>query len=280
MDNFIKGKPVADKIAETEKDKALVLNKQGIFPRLQIIRVGEKEDDISYEKAAIKRMISCGIFVEVTVMEHDVEQDKFVNELEKINANPSIHGILILRPLPNHLDEDKIKHVISPKKDVDCFNPENLAKIIEGDESGFAPCTPAAVMEILQHYEVDLKGKNVVVIGRSLVVGKPLSLMLLKQDATVTICHSKTKNIEEVCSKADILVVAIGKAGFVSKEFIKKDAIVIDVGINVDEDGKMCGDVKTAECAEIASMITPVPGGVGVVTNSVLAKNVLKACKN
>lgn len=279
MGELIKGKPVADKITEDIKLEVEKLNNNGISPKLQVIRVGEREDDISYERGALKRMATCGILTDVKILPLDISQDDFIKEIEKSNNDNSVHGILIFRPLPKHLDENVIKNIIDPKKDIDCFNPVNVAKITEGDKSGFAPCTPSAVMEILKFYNVDLTGKNVVVLGRSMVVGKPQALLLLQENATVTICHSKTKEIAKIASSADVVIAAIGKAKMVGAEFIKEDAVVIDVGINVDGNGNLCGDVKTDECLEKASLITPVPAGVGSVTTSVLAKHVVKACK-
>lgn len=278
MGEIIKGKPVADKITEDIKLSVADLNKKGINPKLQIIRVGNREDDIAYERGALKRMTTCGILAEVKELPQDISQDDFIEEIKKSNDDKTVHGILIFRPLPKHLDESVIKYVIDPRKDIDCFNPVNVAKITEGDKTGFAPCTPSAVMEILNFYNIDLTGKNAVVLGRSMVVGKPQALLLLQQNATVTICHSKTKDIASVASGADVLIAAIGKAKMVNKEFIKQGATVIDVGINVDENGNLCGDVNTEECKEIAGLITPVPAGVGSVTTSVLAKHVVKAC--
>lgn len=280
MGELIKGKPVADNITEDVKIEVEELNKNGIYPKLQIIRVGEREDDISYERGALKRMSTCGILTEVKTLPADISQDDFIKEVKKSNEDVSVHGILIFRPLPKQLDENVIKYIIDPNKDIDCFNPVNVAKVTEGDKTGYAPCTPSAVMEILKFYNVDLTGKNVVVLGRSMVVGKPQALLLLQENATVTICHSKTKDIEKIASFADVVIAAIGKARMVGKEFIKDGAVVIDVGINVDENGNLCGDVKTDECLEIASLITPVPAGVGSVTTSVLAKHVVKACKS
>ncbi len=279
MGELIKGKPVADKITEDARLEVEELNKKGIYPKLRIIRVGAREDDLSYERGALKRMSSCGILTEVKELPLDINQDDFINEIKKSNDDETIHGILIFRPLPKQLDENVIKYIIDPKKDMDCFSPVNVAKVTEGDRTGYAPCTPSAVMEILKFYNVDLTGKNVVVLGRSMVVGKPQALLLLQENATVTICHSKTKEISKIASSADVVIAAIGKAKMVGKEFIKEGAVVIDVGINVDEDGNLCGDVKTDECLEIASLITPVPAGVGSVTTSVLAKHVVKACK-
>ena len=280
MGELIKGKPVADKISEDVKLEVEEFNKNGIYPKLQIIRVGEREDDISYERGALKRMSTCGILTEVKTLPADISQEDFIKEVKNSNEDSSVHGILIFRPLPKQLDENVIKYIIDPKKDIDCFNPVNVAKVTEGDKTGFAPCTPSAVMEILKYYNVDLTGKNVVVLGRSMVVGKPQALLLLQENATVTICHSKTKDIAKVASAADVVVAAIGKAKMVGKEFIKDGAVVIDVGINVDENGNLCGDVNTDECLEVASLITPVPAGVGAVTTSVLAKHVITACKS
>lgn len=280
MGILIKGKPVADKITENVKKKVNELLNRNIQPKLQIIRVGEREDDIAYERGALKRMATCGILTEVKTLPVDICQDDFIEEIKKSNNDDTIHGILIFRPLPKHLDENIIKYVIDPKKDIDCFNPVNVAKVTEGDKTGFAPCTPSAVMEILDYYNVNLTGKKAVILGRSMVVGKPQALLMLQKNATVTICHSKTKDIAKVASEADILVAAIGKAKMVGSEYIKSGAVVIDVGINVDKEGKLCGDIKTDECVEVAEMITPVPAGVGSVTTSVLAKHVIKACES
>lgn len=279
MGIIIKGKPVADKITEELKNEVEILNKKNIFPKLKIVRVGANPSDLAYERGALKRMEKCGIQKEVIELPIDISQNNFIDELKKINSDESVHGILVFRPLPKQLNEEDIKHVISPEKDVDCFSPLNVAKVMEGDDTGFPPCTPTSVVEILKHYSPDLKGKNIVVIGRSMVVGKPVSMLLLKENATVTICHSKTTDLPGVVSKADIVVAAVGRAKMVTKEYLKDDAIVIDVGINVDEEGKMCGDVDTEACLEKCSMITPVPGGVGSVTTSVLAKHVIKSCK-
>ena len=280
MGDLIKGKPVADKITEDVRLDVEELNKKGVYPKLQIIRVGEREDDISYERGALKRMSTCGILTEVKTLPINISQDDFISEVKSSNEDESVHGILIFRPLPKQIDESVVKYIIDPKKDIDCFNPVNVAKVTEGDKTGYAPCTPSAVMEILKFYNVDLTGKNVVVLGRSMVVGKPQALLLLQENATVTICHSKTKDIAKIASSADVVIAAIGKAKMVGKEYVKENAVVIDVGINVDENGNLCGDVNTDECLDVASLITPVPAGVGAVTTSVLAKHVVKACKS
>lgn len=276
---IIKGKPVADQISETLIKEVNELVKEGINPKLAILRVGAKGNDLAYERGALKRCQTIGIETEVIELSEDITQEEYEKALRNLNENKDIHGILCFRPLPKQLNEEEIKYVISPEKDVDCFSPINSAKIMEGDTSGFPPCTPTAVVEILKHYNVELQGANIVVLGRSMVVGKPTAMLLLNENATVTICHSRTKNLEKVTSEADILIAAVGRAKMIKENFIKKGAVVIDVGINVDEDGNLCGDVDTSAVFDKASMITPVPAGVGSVTSSILAKHVVKACK-
>lgn len=276
---IIKGKPVADQISENLIKEVNELVKEGINPKLAIVRVGAKGNDLAYERGALKRCQTIGIETEVIELSEDITQEEYEKALRNLNENKDIHGILCFRPLPKQLNEEEIKYVISPEKDVDCFSPINSAKIMEGDTSGFPPCTPTAVVEILKHYNVELQGANVAVLGRSMVVGKPTAMLLLNENATVTICHSRTKNLEKVTSEADILIAAVGRAKMIKENFIKKGAVVIDVGINVDEDGNLCGDVDTSAVFDKASMITPVPAGVGSVTSSILAKHVVKACK-
>ena len=276
---IIKGKPVADQISENLIKEVNELVKEGINPKLAIVRVGAKGNDLAYERGALKRCQTIGIETEVIELSEDITQEEYEKALRNLNENKDIHGILCFRPLPKQLNEEEIKYVISPEKDVDCFSPINSAKIMEGDTSGFPPCTPTAVVEILKHYNVELQGANIVLLGRSMVVGKPTAMLLLNENATVTICHSRTKNLEKVTSEADILIAAVGRAKMIKENFIKKGAVVIDVGINVDEDGNLCGDVDTSAVFDKASMITPVPAGVGSVTSSILAKHVVKACK-
>ncbi|SHJ62074.1 methylenetetrahydrofolate dehydrogenase (NADP+) / methenyltetrahydrofolate cyclohydrolase [Tepidibacter formicigenes DSM 15518] len=279
MSQIIKGKPVADAMKEVLTKEVEELKAKGINPKLTIVRVGARGDDLAYERGALKRCDSIGILTEVKELPEDINQEDYINELKKINEDPATHGILCFRPLPKQLDEEAIKYVIAPEKDIDCFSPVNAAKVMEGDKSGFPPCTPTAVVEILKHYDVDLTGKKVVVLGRSMVVGKPAAMLLLNENATVTICHSRTKDLQSVTSEADVLVAAVGRAKMVKENFVKDGAVVIDVGINVDENGKLCGDVDTDSVKDKVSMITPVPGGVGSVTTSILAKHVIKACK-
>lgn len=276
---IIKGKPVADKISEELIKEVDLLVKEGINPKLTIVRVGARSDDLSYERGALKRCQNIGITTEVLELAEDITQEEYIDVLKKVNDDKNVNGVLCFRPLPKHLNEEVIKYVIAPEKDVDCFSPINSAKVMEGDKSGFPPCTPTAVVEILKHYNVDLKGSKVTVLGRSMVVGKPVSMLLLSEHATVTICHSKTKNLSGVAAEADVLIAAIGRAKMVDESFVKDGAVVIDVGINVDEEGNLCGDVDTNAVLDKVSMITPVPAGVGSVTTSILAKHVVKACK-
>ncbi|AQU11630.1 bifunctional 5,10-methylene-tetrahydrofolate dehydrogenase/5,10-methylene-tetrahydrofolate cyclohydrolase [Clostridioides difficile] len=276
---IIKGKPVADKISEELIKEVDLLVKEGINPKLTIVRVGARSDDLSYERGALKRCQNIGITTEVLELAEDITQEEYIDVLKRVNDDKNVNGILCFRPLPKHLNEEVIKYVIAPEKDVDCFSPINSAKVMEGDKSGFPPCTPTAVVEILKHYNVDLKGSKVTVLGRSMVVGKPVSMLLLSEHATVTICHSKTKNLSGVAAEADVLIAAIGRAKMVDESFVKDGAVVIDVGINVDEEGNLCGDVDTNAVLDKVSMITPVPAGVGSVTTSILAKHVVKACK-
>ena len=279
MGQIIKGKPVADAItAELVKDFE-VLKSKDIEPKLKIVRVGAREDDLAYERGALSRMEKCGIKAEVLELPVDICQTDFVKELKAVNDDPSVHGILLFRPLPKQLDMEEIKFVVDPVKDIDCMNPLNAEKIFEGDKTGYPPCTSQACVEILDHYGIDMKGKRAAVIGRSMVVGKPLAMLLLDKNATVTICHSRTNDLPGVCRQAEVVIAAVGRAEMVTGDFISEGAVVIDVGINVNAEGKLCGDVKFDECVDKASMITPVPAGVGSVTTSVLAKHVVKACK-
>ncbi len=273
----LKGLPVAnainEKIIEEMKDW------KGAAPHLAIVRVGERPDDMSYERGAVKKMEKVGFGCTSYTFPADIDNDTFQKEFDKINENDEIDGILLLRPLPKHLDEKAVENKIDSVKDLDGISPVNLAKVYAGDETGYGPCTAEAVIEMLDYAGVDLKGKRAVVIGRSLVIGKPVAMMLMKRNATVTVCHTKTVDMPGVCRSAEVLVAAAGAARMVDKSFIADGAVVIDVGINVDEDGNLCGDVSFDDVAEKASVCTPVPGGVGSVTTSVLAKHLLKAAK-
>ena len=269
----------ARSIKEELAKKVQLLAAEGLRPKLGIIRVGARPEDISYEKGIMKNCESIGISCEVTALSDDISNEGFMKALEAANSDKSINGILVFRPLPAHIDEDRARNMINPAKDIDCMNPYNLAKVFEGDDSGFEPCTPAAVMEIIRFFGINLQGENVAVIGRSMVVGKPLSMMLLKENATVTICHSRTKDIRSIVSRADIVVAALGKARAVGADYIKPGAVVIDVGVNGAPEGGICGDVDFEKVKDIASKITPVPGGVGAVTTLMLLKHVVEAAQ-
>ena len=274
---LIKGAPVSAKIKE--EVGAMLEKIKGPAPKLAIVRVGENPDDMSYERGAVKKMDAFGLRSQCYTFPADIDNDTFQKEFDKINEDEDIDGILLLRPLPKHLDEKAIENRIASVKDLDGISPMNLAKVYAGDPTGYGPCTAEAVIEMLDYAGVDLKGKRAVVIGRSLVIGKPVAMMLMKKNATVTVCHTKTVDMPGVCKGAEVLVAAAGVAKMVDKSFVADGAVVIDVGINVDEDGNLCGDVDFEDVAENASVCTPVPGGVGSVTTSVLAKHLLKAAK-
>ena len=222
-------------------------------------------------------MAAFGLTAEVYAYPADIGDEGFKTEFQRINGDPEIDGILLLRPLPKQICEKDIERMIDPKKDLDGISPENIAKVFAGDSTGYAPCTAEAVVETLKAYEIPINGKRAVIVGRSMVVGKPLAMLLLKENATVTICHTRTVNLKETCRNAEILVAAAGRAKMLDKESVGKDAVVIDVGINVDENGKLCGDVDFETLEGAASMATPVPGGIGAVTTAVLAKHLVMA---
>lgn len=279
MSIIMKGAEVAGAMKIKLQEQVQQLKEKGIEPHLAIVRIGARPDDLAYERGAKKRMDSIGITCNVFQFPEDIDQSLLEEEFKKINDNPDIHGILLFRPLPKGLNEEPLKKIINPFKDIDCMSSENMVKVFSGDESGFAPCTPEAVIEILDYYNIDVTGKKVVVLGRSMVVGKPLSMLLLKKNATVTICHTKTKNLTKVCNEADIIIAAAGKAKMVNEFMVGVGAVVVDVGINVDEEGNLCGDVDYKKVEGKTSYITPVPGGVGSVTSSVLASHVIAGAR-
>ena len=279
MATLLKGSAVTAVLNEKLQGEVEALKAKGITPKLALLRVGEREDDISYERGATKRCAKIGVEVQRALLAADVDQQTLLNTIHTLNADDSIHGILIFRPLPKHLDDEAVRAALSPEKDIDGITNGSLAGVFTGTEQGFPPCTPQACIEILDHYGIDPKGKKCVVIGRSLVVGKPVAMMLLGKHGTVTICHTRTVDMPALCREAEILIVAAGRAGVVTKDYLSPGQVVIDVGINVDENGKLCGDVKFDEAEEIVAAITPVPGGVGTVTPSVLVGHVVEAAK-
>ena len=275
---LLKDAPVSAAIREWAAEEIKQL--QGSVPKLAIIRVGEKPDDMSYERSAVKKMEAFGLRVQIFVFPKDISDEEFKEAFQKINKDPDVTGILLLRPLPRQIKEKEIEAMIDPKKDLDGISPVNIAKVFSGDPSGFAPCTAEAVIEILKANNISIEGKRAAVIGRSMVIGKPLSMLLLKENATVTICHTRTKELPEICRQAEILVAAAGKAGMVEESWVSDGAVVIDVGINVDENGKLCGDVDQASMESRNLLLTPVPGGVGAVTTAVLAKHLIQAARS
>ena len=284
------GKEVTDALNAKLIDRANVLKEKGIAPTLGIIRIGEDPSDLSYEKGATKRAELIGIEVKKYLLPADATKEQVLATIDEVNADASVHGVLMFRPLPKHLkaDTDEICNRLDPKNDVDCMTDLSNAGVFEGrNDLGFAPCTPAACMEILDFYGIDCKGKNAVVIGRSLVVGKPAAMMLMGKNATVTVCHTRTVNTAEICRNADIVVSAAGVLNSLTKDFVRPGQVVIDVSINWDENkpnargglGAIAGDAVFAEVEPIVEAITPVPGGVGSVTTSVLMKHVIEAAE-
>ncbi|MGO5158971.1 MULTISPECIES: bifunctional 5,10-methylenetetrahydrofolate dehydrogenase/5,10-methenyltetrahydrofolate cyclohydrolase [unclassified Bilifractor] len=273
------GKEVNADLNQQIIDRVNALKEKGVVPTLGIIRVGEKDADLSYERGATKRCEKLGVEYKKFVFPENVSQEELMGVIDQVNKDSSIHGVLIFRPLPKTLDEKAVIAALDPEKDIDGITDGSMVGVYTGQKKGFPPCTAQAVMEILRHYQVDLKGKKAVVIGRSLVIGKPVAMMLLKQNATVTICHTKTKDMAAEAREADVLVVAAGHRDVVDDTFVRPGQIVIDVGINVNDEGKLCGDVSYDKVEPIVDAITPVPGGVGSVTTSVLVSHVVEAAE-
>lgn len=258
---LIKGAPVSAKIKE--EVGAMLEKINGPAPKLAIIRVGENPDDMSYERGAVKKMDAFGLRSQCYTFPADITDEAFKKEFTAINEDPDVSGILLLRPLPKQICEKDIEAMIDPKKDLDGISPVNIAKVFSGDSTGFAPCTAEAVIEVLKAYDISMEGKRAAIVGRSMVVGRPLSMLLLKENATVTICHTRTKDLPGTCKQAEILVAAAGKAKMLDASYVGENTTVIDVGINVDENGKLCGDVAAETLEEKSGKLTPVPGGVG-----------------
>lgn len=272
----LRGKKVSDGIKEYVSKELETLS---FVPKLAIVRVGENPDDMSYERGATKKLKSFGLDVASYVFPQDISDEDFKKAFKDINEDDEVTGILLLRPLPRTINEKDIENMIDPKKDLDGISPINIAKVFAGDTTGFSPCTSEAVIEVLKAYDIELTGKRVTVVGRSMVVGKPVSMLLLKENATVTMTHTRTVDLKKTCSDAEIVVAAAGRAKMLNSDYCGQDAVMIDVGINVDENGKLCGDVDYATLDSKASAATPVPGGVGTVTTAVLAKHLIQAAK-
>ena len=289
MAKLLLGKEVTDALNANLQTRTAALREKGVVPTLGIIRVGEDPSDLSYEKGATKRAELVGVDVKKILLPADASKEDVLAAIDQVNADESIHGVLMFRPLPKHLkaDQNEICNRLDPKKDVDCMTHMSNAGVFEGLDLGYAPCTPAACMEILDHYGIDCKGKTAVVIGRSLVVGKPAAMMLMGKNATVTVCHTKTVDTAKVCQGADILISAAGVLNSLTKDFVRPGQVVIDVSINWDPNktnakggkGAIAGDAVFEEVEPIVAAITPVPGGVGSVTTSVLMKHVVEAAE-
>ena len=280
MARLLKGKIVADALMEKNRKTVQELKGKGLCPTLAIFRIGEKDSDLSYEKGINKKAEKAGINVIRYIFDEDVSTEEFYEKLEQSNNDKNIHGILVFRPLPERFNDDELRNMIRPEKDVDGCNDLSLAGIFINKDLGFAPCTAQSVIEILNYYDIDPKGKNVVVLGRSLVIGKPVAMMLTNLNATVTIAHSRTEDIEKIASNADILICATGKMESINRNYVNKEQTVIDVGISWNEKKqKLCGDLLFEEVEPLVKDITPVPGGVGSLTSCILISHVIESCR-
>lgn len=280
MAELLKGLPVAKALTEELVTRVEALRMKGVTPTLAIVRVGEREDDLAYERAAMKRCDAVGIRVRQFVLSADCMQEELMDAIAAVNSDDAIHGCLMFRPLPRTLDEAAACAALDSAKDVDCSTQESLFGVFAGRPVGFPPCTAEACVQLLDYYGCALEGTNVTVVGRSLVIGKPVSMMLQARNATVTMCHTRTRDLAAECKRADVLVVAAGHKGTVGADAVRAGQVVVDVGVNWDEEaGKLCGDVDFAAVEPLVGAITPVPGGVGSVTTAVLAKHVVEAAE-
>ena len=279
MAMILKGAPVVAAMNEANAARCEALKAKGITPTLAVVRVGAREDDLSYERGVTARCGKVGVAVRQYLLPADAAQEQLLDVIHGINADPAIHGCLLFRPLPKQFDDRTIRAALSPEKDIDGITDGSLAGVFTNTAIGYPPCTAQACLEILRHYDLPLSSKRAVVVGRSLVVGKPAAMMLDRQNATVTLCNSRTQNLPALCREADILVVAMGKMGFIGGDCLREGQVVVDVGIHVNAEGKLCGDVRFAEAEPVVGAITPVPGGVGTVTTSVLVSHVVDAAE-
>ena len=279
MSVILKGAPVVAAMNEANAARCAALREKGVVPTLAVVRVGAREDDLSYEKGVMARCAKVGVEIKQFLLPADAAQEELLGVIACINADPSIHGCLLFRPLPRQFDDRTIRAALAPEKDIDGITDGSLAGVFTNTVLGYPPCTAQACLEILKFYGIPLSGRRAVVVGRSLVVGKPAAMMLDRENATVTLCNSRTRDLPEVCREADIVVVAMGKAGAVGAEHLREGQVVVDVGIHVNEEGKLCGDVRFGEAEPLVEAITPVPGGVGTVTTSVLVSHVVEAAE-
>ena len=274
----IDGKRISDEIKDEVALEIASLQRQGIKPCLAVVLVGNDPASAVYVRNKKKACERVGILSRAYELGEDTEESELLNLVEQLNLDKSVHGILVQLPLPPHIDEEKVIFAIDPKKDVDCFHPLNVG-LLQTGRRGFVPCTPAGVLALIERSGYKVEGKECVVIGRSHNVGKPIAMLLLQKNATVTICHSKTRNLKEVCHRADFIISAVGKIHTVTADMVKEDAVIIDVGMNRNAEGKLCGDVDFEEVGEVAAAISPVPGGVGLMTVAMLMKNCMTAAK-
>ena len=279
MSVILKGAPVVAAMNEANAARCAALREKGVVPTLAVVRVGAREDDLSYEKGVMARCAKVGVEVKQFLLPADAAQEELLGVIACINADPAIHGCLLFRPLPRQFDDRTVRAALAPEKDIDGITDGSLAGVFTNTSLGYPPCTAQACLEILKFYGIPLSGRRAVVVGRSLVVGKPAAMMLDRENATVTLCNSRTRDLPEVCREADIVVVAMGKAGTVGAEHLREGQVVVDVGIHVNEEGKLCGDVRFGEAEPLVEAITPVPGGVGTVTTSVLVSHVVEAAE-
>jgi len=280
MADLLKALPVAERLDQKTRGIVAMLEGKSIVPKLAILRIGERAEDLTYEKNILKRFEKTGMQVKRIVLPPDVTTEEAGKEVQRLNEDPEVSGVLMFLPFPKTVDETAVREMLDPAKDVDGCTSASQAGVFTGSNVGFAPCTPQAAMEMLEYYNIGCVGKNVVVVGRSLVVGKPLAMRLLEKNATVTICHSKTKELPEITKKAEILLAAVGKAEMITEEYLGEDQIIVDVGINWNEEKqKLCGDVSAEAAEKKARAYTPVPGGVGGVTTAVLAYHTALAAK-
>ena len=279
MATILKGAPVVAAMNEANAARCAALKARGVTPTLAVVRVGARPDDLSYEKGVLTRCGKVGVEVKQFLLPEDAAQEQLLDVIAQVNADPAIHGCLLFRPLPKQFDDRTIRAALAPEKDIDGITDGSLAGVFTNSAIGYPPCTAQACLEILKYYQVPLSGKRAVVVGRSLVVGKPAAMMLDRENATVTLCNSRTQNLPALCQEADVVVVAMGKQGAIGGEHLRAGQVVVDVGIHVNPEGKLCGDVRFDEAEPLVEAVTPVPGGVGTVTTSVLVGHVVEAAE-
>ena len=278
MAEMLLGRPVADAIREGLAPRIAALQEKGITPRLAVVRIGEDAGDMAYERSILRACEKLGCAAHSVALPADCAQEELIARIEEINTDASIHGCLLLRPLPKHMDSVKVCDTLVPEKDLDGMGCRALGALFAGRKDAFAPCTAQACLEMLKYYGIDPAGKRAAVVGRSLVIGRPVGQLLLQADATVTLCHSRTPELAAVCREADILITAVGRAGLIGAEHARPGQVILDVGVN-SVDGKLCGDVRTDEAAETAAAVSPGPGGVGAVTPAVLLAHLVEAAE-